>query len=225
MITIFNIALTIGVYNLSRVISKRFSSPITTPVFLSTVLVITILLLLNITYTDYKPALQIMTLLLGPATVALAVPLYKNRNLFSLYFTPAFWGLITGTFATVFSAVLMAKLLHLGRVVMVSLSIKSITVPVAIEVAKTISGSIPMSAAFVIITGMFGAMFGPFILTIMKVDHPFARGLSIGTISHGIGTAAAFKEGEMQGAVAGAAMCLSAVLTSCTIPYILPFFI
>ncbi|WML47937.1 LrgB family protein [Neobacillus sp. PS3-34] len=65
MITIFNIALTIGVYNLSRVISKRFSSPITTPVFLSTVLVITILLLLNITYTDYKPALQIMTLLLG----------------------------------------------------------------------------------------------------------------------------------------------------------------
>ena len=101
-----------------------------------------------------------------------------------------------------------------------SLAVKSITVPVATEVGRILKGNISMIAAFVIITGMFGAMFGAKLLNCFKIDHPFARGLAIGTISHGIGTAEAVKEGEIQGAVAGAAMGMAAIATSFILPYI-----
>ena len=97
---------------------------------------------------------------------------------------------------------------------LLSLTIKSVTVPVATEIGKIIKANVSLIAAFVIITGMIGAMFGPKLLTMFKIHHPFARGLSIGTIAHGIGTAEAVKEGEIQGAVAGAAMGIAALLIS-----------
>ena len=88
-----------------------------------------------------------------------------------------------------------------------------------------IGGNPSLIVAFVIITGMFGAMFAPKLLNLLNVDHPFARGLSIGTISHGIGTAEAVKEGEIEGAVSGAAMGIAAILTSVIIPYLVPYLI
>lgn len=104
-------------------------------------------------------------------------------------------------------------------------TVKSVTVPVATEIGKIIHGNISLIAAYVIITGMIGAMFGAKLLSVCKINHPFARGLSIGTIAHGIGTAEAVKEGEVQGAVAGAAMGIAAVLTSFIIPIIIGFIV
>lgn len=179
----------------------------------------------HITYDKYTPAKGIMTYLLGPATVALAVPIYRNRSLIAKYKFAALIGLTFGSFTAITSAVLMAKLFHFSRVSILSLSVKSVTVPVATEVGKIINGNPSLIAAFVIITGMIGAMFGPKLLNWLKVDHPFARGLAIGTIAHGIGTAEAVKEGEIQGAVAGAAMGIAALLTSFVIPYIIPYII
>lgn len=225
MITLFNIFLTISVYLLSLYTAKKIRSPFTSPVFLSTILIIVILTGANISYHQYLPAKDIMTFLLGPATVALAVPIYNNRKLIRMYLMPALFGLLVGTFTTIMIALLLAKWLHFSKSMILSISIKSVTVPVAAEIGQIIGGNPSLIAAFVIITGMFGAMFGPKLLNLLNVHHPFARGLSIGTISHGIGTAEAVREGEMQGAVAGASMGIAAILTSIIIPYLIPFLV
>jgi predicted murein hydrolase (TIGR00659 family) len=222
MITLCSILLTVAAYQFTRFLGRKFPSPLTSPVFLSTLMVIAMLMFFHISYKEYTPAKGLMTYLLGPATVALAVPIYRNFNLISKYKAAALMGLLTGSVTTIFSAMIMAELFHFSKTILLSLSVKSVTVPVATEVGKIINGNPALIAAFVIVTGMIGAMFGPKLLNWVKVDHPFARGLSIGTIAHGIGTAEAVKEGEIQGAVSGAAMGIAAILTSFIIPYIIP---
>jgi putative effector of murein hydrolase len=223
MITLFNIFITIIVYLLARVVAKKYATPLTSPVFLSTVIIICLLTVSDISYKQYLPAKTFMTYLLGPATVALALPIYKNRQLFVKYFSAAVAGILAGTISTITSAILLAIWFGFSEKFIRALTVKSVTVPVATEIGKIINGNIPLIVAFVIITGMIGAMFGSKLLSLCQISHPFARGLSIGTIAHGIGTAEAVKEGEIQGAVAGAAMGIAAVLTSLIIPLIVNF--
>lgn len=223
MITLFSIFLTVTVYILTLFIGKIIHSPFTNPVFLSTIVIITVLFGTHISYQEYVPAKNLLTFLLGPATVALAVPIYQNRHLILKYLFPAVIGMLAGTITTIVTAIFLAKWLLFTRSMILSVTIKSITVPVAAEVGKIIGGNPSLIVAFVIITGMLGAMFAPKLLNLLNVDHPFARGLSIGTISHGIGTAEAVKEGEIEGAVSGAAMGIAAILTSLIIPYVVPY--
>ena len=225
MVTIFSIIITLLSYIFARKAAGRYPSPLTSPVFLSTVIVIAVLLMLNITYEKYKPASDIMTYLLGPATVALAVPLYRQRKMISENLVPALFGLFAGTVTTILSAVFIAQLLNLSDLILVSLTIKSITIPVASEVAKIIGADSILVAAFVMVTGMLGVMIGPWLMSSLKICDPFSRGLAIGTIAHGIGTAEAAREGELQGAVSGAAMGMAAVITSLLLPIIFPLFL
>ncbi|UAC49586.1 LrgB family protein [Bacillus aquiflavi] len=225
IITLYSMTITIGSYLFSRMISKKYGSPLTSPVFLSTVFVIIILLFSHISYEEYSLAKEVLTFLLGPATVALAVPLYKQRKQLLRYLIPACIGLITGTVSTIFSALFLAKLFQLSDWVMRALSLKSITIPVASEVAKIIKGDEVLVAAFVMTTGMIGAMFGPWLMNVIKINDPFSRGLSMGTIAHGIGTAEVVKEGELQGAISAVAMGLAAIFTSLIIPSIITYLI
>jgi putative effector of murein hydrolase len=214
--------LTISAYFLARRAARKYPSPLTSPVFLSTVIVISILLIFKIPYKEYIPAKTLMTYFLGPATVALAVPLYKQKKVIAANLAPALAGLFAGTISTICSAFLLAKIMKLSNKILISLTIKSTTIPVASELSTIIGADSLLVAAFVMITGMCGAMLGPGLMDIIGILHPFPRGLAIGTIAHGIGTAEAAREGELQGAVSGAAMGLAAVFTSLTIPVLLP---
>lgn len=225
MITIYSIILTVIVYFFSRNVAKKYPSPFTTPVFFSTAIIIVILLFSHVSYEEYSLAKDIMTFLLGPATVALAVPLYQNRGLLKKYFFPAIAGLSFGTMATILSALYLAKMLHLAHWMITSLSVKSVTIPVASEISRIIGADMILVAAIVMVTGMLGAMFGPWLMNRFNIHHPVARGLSLGAIAHGIGTAEAAKEGELQGAVAGVAMGLAAILISLVLPFALPHLI
>ncbi|PAQ12773.1 hypothetical protein CD798_17670 [Bacillaceae bacterium SAOS 7] len=221
-ITLFSVFLTVAVYLLSRKLSFRFPSPFTTPVFVSTTVIIVVLLFSGISYEEYTPAKEIMTYLLGPATVALAVPLYHNRAVFMSRLVPAFIGLTIGTISTIASAVWLVKAFGLSKTIAATAATKAVTTPVAIEVVKVIGGDPALAAAFVMVAGMFGAIFGPFILNVMKITDPFSRGLSIGTVAHGIGTAQAVTEGRLQGAVSGAAMGFAGIVTSIILPWLFP---
>jgi putative effector of murein hydrolase len=163
-----------------------------------------------------------MVFLLGPATVSLAVPLYKSRRTLLTNTLPALAGLAIGSLATLSAAVLLARLLGLPSVIRASISIKSVTAPIAIELAPIIDGSPTLTAAFVIATGMIGAMLGPWLMSATGIHDPLARGLALGTVSHGQGTAQAVVEGELQGAAAGIAMGLAAVFTSVVAPVLVP---
>ena len=221
-VTVFALAVTLGAYALSRALARRYPSPLTTPVFFSTIVTIAVLIASGIPIADYAPTQRILALLLGPATVSLAVPLYKNRRTLLTNTLPALGGLIVGTLTTLGAAVALARLLGLPSVIRASISIKSVTAPIAVELAPIIHGSPSLTAAFVIATGMIGAMLGPWLMNVTGIHDPLARGLALGTISHGQGTAQAVIEGELQGAAAGIAMGLAAVLTSVVAPILVP---
>lgn len=224
-ITGFGIAVTIGAYALSLLARRRYPSPLTTPVLFSTVIIIAILLAAGISFSDYKPAKGIMTFLLGPATVALAIPLYKNRQAFFLNLIPAGIGLLAGSLGTMITAGLIARLFRFGPELVSSIAIKSTTVPIAVEIAKIVHGNPTLTAVFVVTTGMIGASFGPWLMDRLGITHPVSRGLALGTIAHGQGTAQAASEGELSGAVAGVAMGLGAVCTSLAAPWVIPLLV
>lgn len=219
-VTLFGIALTVTVYAASRTLARKYPSPFTTPVFFSTALIIATLSAIGLTPDDYVTTKEILVFPLGPATVALAVPLYKNRRLLAAHALPAFIGILVGSIATVLAAIGLATLFGLSSVVVASMSLKSVTAPIAIEIAEILGGSLVLTAGFVIATGMIGAMFGPWLMNFAGIHHPIARGLALGTVSHGQGTAQAVLEGEIQGAMAGIAMGLAAVLTSFAAPWV-----
>ena len=222
LLPLSGIAVTALAYALSRVAGRRYPSPLTSPVFFSTPLVIAVVLLSGMHLSDYRPAKDIIVSLLGPATVALAVPLYKNRKTLLGNLLPASIGLALGSLSTLVIAAVVARLFDLSQVIRASLSIKSVTAPVAIELAPMINGDSTLAAAFVIATGIIGAMLGPWLMDKAGIHAPLARGLALGTISHGQGTAQAVIEGEVQGAAAGIAMVLAAILASFFAPILVP---
>ena len=157
-----------------------------------------------------------------PKSKSLAVPLYKNRQTLLRNTLPALLGLGVGSLATLGVALVLARLLGLPEVMRASISIKSVTAPIAVELAPIIHGSPTLTVAFVIATGMIGTMLGPWLMNATGIHDPLSRGLALGTISHGQGTAQAVSEGELQGAAAGIAMGLAAVFTSCIAPFVVP---
>ncbi|BAU28051.1 putative murein hydrolase (TIGR00659 family) [Aneurinibacillus soli] len=222
-VTLFSILLTIGAYMVSRIVARKYPSPFTTPVFFSTALIIIVLLILGLSFEQYEPGKEIMTFFLGPATVALAVPLYKNRQLVVTYSVPAAAGIVIGALATTLSAVFIGLLFHLPHDVLASLGVKSVTVPIALEITALTGGNPTLSAAFVVLTGTLGTMIGPWLLKRSGITSPFAYGLAMGVVSHGQGTAQAATENELAGAVAGVAMGLTAIVTSIILPTLMPY--
>ena len=220
-LTIYGIAVTAGMYALSRWLSSRWRSPFTSPVFFTTLATVTVLALSHVRYSEYKEAQQILTFLLGPATVALALPLYRNRRLLVTNLVPALAGLMAGAIGTLVTAVALTKALKFSETIVRSISIKSVTAPVAVELAPMISGDPALTVAFVIVTGMIGVMLGPWLLDRVGIRSPLARGLALGTISHGQGTAQAALESELSGAIASIALGIAAVFTSLVAPSLL----
>ena len=225
VVTAFAIAATVGAYTLSLAARRRYPSPLTTPVLFSTIIVIAVLVMAGVSFEDYRPAKEIMTFLLGPATVALAIPLYKNRRAFFSQLVPASLGLLAGSLGTMIVAGLSARILGFSPELLSSIAIKSTTVPIAVEIARIVHGNPTLTAIFVVITGMMGASFGPWLMDRLDITHPVSRGLALGTISHGQGTAQAASESELSGAVAAVAMGLGAICTSLAAPWLIALFL
>ena len=223
--TAFTIILTVVMYFISRKIYLKTKNALLTPLLLSTIAIILILHYCGITFEQYKPGKDIMTFLLGPATVALALPLYLNRHILRKSFFPILVGISCGAVSTLTTAVLLAKLSGLDPLIVASIAPKSITAPIAIEIALTTGGDPAIAVAFVVFTGTLGSMIGAGFLSLCKIDNPIARGLAMGVTSHGQGTATILQEGQTQGAMAGVAMALSAIFIAFIAPFYIPWLI
>jgi putative effector of murein hydrolase len=219
--TLGSIVLTIGAYRFSLAVRQRWAHPLTTPVLFSTAVVVGMLLLVRVDVEAYEPAKNLMTFLLGPATVALAIPLYRNRAAFQRELLAAVCGLVAGVAVTMSLAILCARAFRLGSNLEATLAVKSATTAIAIEVARIVHGDPALAAGFVVCTGTFGAAVGPWLLDQVRVRDPIARGVALGAIAHGIGTAQAATESELSGAVAGISLGLGAILTSAFAPLLL----
>lgn len=192
--------------------------PILNPVLLSVIGLTLILALTQTSYETYFEGAQFVHFLLGPATVALAIPLYRQWQRVKASVLAILVSLVTGSVAAILSAILVAKFLGAAPDILATLAPKSATAPVAMAVSKELGGVPSLTAVVVIVTGIFGAMFGPLAMDLTGIRDWSARGLAIGTASHGIGTARALQVHETAGAFAALAMGLNALATALLVP-------
>ncbi|WP_347266684.1 LrgB family protein [Paracoccus sp. (in: a-proteobacteria)] len=189
--------------------------------------VILLALLLWATGTDYRTyfqGAQFVHFMLGPATVALGMPLYDNLRRVRQAALPLLAALLAGSVTAVVSALAIARAFGLSDLMMASLAPKSTTAPVAIGISERMGGAPTITAVLVLLTGIFGAMIATPLLNALKIRDWRARGFSLGVAAHGIGTARAFQVNETAGAFAGIGMGLNAVLTAIIAPLAMHLF-
>lgn len=195
-----------------------------TPVLTTTVALIAILLAFDIPYSRYMLGGQWIGALLGPAVVALAVPLYKQRSLLVRNLWPVAAGVTAGALAGMLSGALLAKLLRFSNEMVMTILPKSITTPVAMQLAEGLGGIPSLAAVFVMIAGFTGLIIGPRLLKGLGVESPIGRGIGLGSSAHGLGTAKAFEYGIEDASMSSVAMTLSAVVGSFLGPVIVWLF-
>lgn len=190
------------------------------PVALAIALLVLLLLLTGTPYATYFSGAQFIHFLLGPATVALAIPLYSHWERVRRLFLPIVAGLLAGSLTAIFSAIGIAWLLDGSPRTLLSLAPKSVTTPVAMGIAEKIGGLPSVTAVLVILTGVVGAVAAPALLEGLRIRDDAVKGFAIGVAAHGIGTARAFQISSLAGAFAGLAIGLNALLTALLAPLI-----
>lgn len=198
------------------------ASPLANPVAIAVALVVAVLWLTGMSYERYFAGAQFVHFLLGPATVALAVPLVRQLPRLRRAALPLGAALLAGSVTAIVSAVVVALLLGATPELAYTLGPKSATSPIAMAVAERLGGIPALTAALVIGTGIFGAVFGRYVFMLLGVRSDAACGFALGLASHGIGTARAFQVSPEMGAFAGLAMGLNGALTALLAPWLVP---
>jgi len=220
---LLGLTLTLVAYLIAINVYTRFRfNPLANPVLIAVAIVVAALKLTGTPYRTYFEGAQFVHFLLGPATVALALPLYRQWSKLKRAALPLVGGLVAGSLAAIMSAVGIAALFGASRQTLASLAPKSVTTPIAMAVAEKIGGIPSLTAVLVITTGVFGAVTARWILRVLRIEELEVRGFAIGVASHGIGTARAFQVSEEMGAFAGLGMGLNGVFTAFVVPVLLP---
>lgn len=194
------------------------SPPWANTVLLSVLLIAPVLWLTRTDYTTYFEGAQFIHFLLGPATVALALPLWDNRDTIRRSVAPIVLALLAGSIVAAGSTILLARAFGLPMEVLLSLAPKSTTAPVALGISESVGGLPALTAVLVILTGIIGAVTVTPLMNLLRISDWRARGFAVGLAAHGIGTARAFQVNPVAGAYAGIAMALNALLTSLIVP-------
>jgi predicted murein hydrolase (TIGR00659 family) len=198
--------------------SRASGHPLANPVALAVAMIIVVLTVTGTRYETYFDGAQFVHFLLGPATVALAVPLYAQLPRLKRMAWPLALALLAGSATAVVSAMAIARMLGGSASIVLSLAPKSVTAPIAMGIAERIGGLPSLTAVLVVTTGILGAVLGPPLLRLLRVDDDAVQGFAIGVAAHGIGTARAFQISESAGAFAGLAMGLNGVVTALLLP-------
>ena len=213
---------TLVAYGVAHRIYLRFrANPLLHPVAIAVLLLIALLLVTETPYSAYFEGAQFVHFLLGPATVALAIPLYQQRDKLKRLWLPLSLTLITGVCIGALSSLGLARLFGIGIQTQLSLAPKSVTAPVAMGIAEKIGGLPSLTAVFVVATGILGAALGTRLFSLMGIQDDSVKGFAMGLTAHGIGTARAFQVSGEMGAFSGLAMALATFATAFILPWLL----
>ena len=204
--------------------SKSGHNPLLNPVLIAVCALVAVLVVTDTSYGTYFEGAQFVHFLLGPATVALAIPLYRQVQQVRKSLLAIVVAVVCGSVAAAASAVFIGWLLGASQQTLLSLAPKSATTPVAMGISEQLGGLPSLTAVAVILTGIIGAMMGSALLRLMRIVDPRTAGLAIGVASHGIGTARALQISEVAGAFSGLAMGLNALATAVLIPILFRLF-
>jgi predicted murein hydrolase (TIGR00659 family) len=201
-------ALTIGIYLGFKALYRRWANWWLTPLAVTPLVLMLVAIVLHTSYHDYIRGTHWLVALLGPATVAFAVPIYEQRRLIRRHWRVLGLGMLAGTATSMLSSWALATLLGLNGTLRLSLMPRSISTPFAMTISAEIGGTPELTAVFVVVTGIVGAIVGEILLTWFPNYSPLARGALLGVGAHGAGTAKAHEFGRQEGSVAGLVMVL-----------------
>ncbi len=210
---VFGIGISLLTFYAGSIIYKRTGSPLMNPLVLSMLMIIALLLGLHISFEDYNRGGQFISFFLGPATVILAVPLYRKISLLRENVVPIIAGISMGSLAGIVSIIVMCNMFGLNELVSISMIPKSVTTPIGIEISSQLGGMPSITVAAIVFTGIAGVLLGPMICKLFRIDNEVAVGVAIGTSSHALGTTKAVEIGETEGAMSGLAIGIAGLVT------------
>lgn len=214
----FGLTLSIGAYLLALWLKNKTGLAVLNPLLVSASLVIGVLLGVGIDYESYNKGASYLSWLLTPATVCLAIPLYKQLNLLKSNGIAVAAGITSGVVTSAVSILLLCKVLGLGYRHYVTLLPKSITTAIGMGVSEEAGGIVTLTVMCIVLTGVLGNMAGEAILKLAGIRHPVARGLAMGTSAHAIGTAKALEMGEIEGAMSSLSIAVAGLMTVVAVP-------
>ena len=217
----FLLAITFGFFFFSKLLQKKTGWVVLNPILLAIALLICFLKFTGVSYETYNEAGSLVEFWLKPAVVALGVPLYLPLRMIKKQLMPILVSQLVGCIVGLVSVTIIAKLMGASPAVIMSLAPKSVTTPIAMEVSKAAGGIPSLTAAVVVVVGLFGAICGFKILQVGHVGSPIAQGLSMGTASHAVGTSRAMEVSGKYGAYASLGLTLNGILTALLTPTIL----
>lgn len=217
--------LTIASYKIGILIYERFNKfSLLQPIFTSYIVLISAVLLTDTSFEHYFKSVELIHFLLGPATVALALPLYHNLKFIKKLFVPILITLVFGSVFAVGIAVLILLAFGVDTSIILSMTTKSITAPIAIITSEQIGGIPSLAITFILITGITGALFGTIVFKFMKIKNETSKGFALGLVSHGIGVGRAVELGGKAAAFGSLAMGLCGMFTAILLPIVIQFF-
>ncbi|WP_232680637.1 LrgB family protein [Nocardioides sp. R-C-SC26] len=192
--------------------------PLAQPAVIGIVVVGALVVLVDVDYAAYRSGVEVIAFWLGPATVALAVPLHRHLHRLQGLVLPMLLALVAGAAVSITTGVLLARWLGGSDVIERTVAPKAATTPVAIALADDLGGIGPLASVFAILVGILGAILGPWLFRALRIRDPRTRGLAMGAVSHGIGTSRLLHDDEQAGAFAGLSMGLTALATALLLP-------
>lgn len=219
MDTLIQNSATVGVvisllaYGFGAWLHRKTRSNICNPLLISIILVIIFLCVCRINYDSYQQSAQYLSYLLTPATVALAIPLYRQINLLKKHLSAIIIAVAAGVLSSLASILLLSMLFHLTHEQYVTLLPKSITTAIGMGISEELGGNVNISVAVIIVTGVVGNIIIEPVCHLFRINNPISKGLAAGTASHAIGTAKAMEMGEVEGSMSSLAIVVSGLMT------------
>ena len=220
---LFGILLTLVAFETGVTISKKWKYSFLNPLLIANILIVGFLLATGISLESYNIGGNYISLLLSPATVVLAVPLYKQISKLKHFWKPILTGIFAGSLTSIVCVIAVSKLIGLSETIMLSLLPKSITIPMGAVVSQQIGGIPSITIISIVVTGITGAVSAPAVCRFCHIKHKVAQGIAIGTASHALGTTKAMEMGEIQGAMSSLSIGIAGVFTAIVAPIIIQF--
>lgn len=211
---LFGVCISIFAYLFGVWLNRKLKTPFANPILIADIIIITVLLVFNISYENYSHGGNFIELFLAPATAALAVKIYEQIKALKENWLPLLIGTSVGSLASILCVLGMCRLFNLDETLTISLFPKSVTTAIAVPISASYGGIPSVTVIALVLTGVFGAVFSPLLIKIFKVNNPVAAGTAIGTSSHALGTTKALEIGDVEGAMSGIAIGLSGLATT-----------
>ena len=210
---LFGLILTILSFEIGLFIFKKLKFPVLNPLLLGIVIAMSVISFFNIPLDYFRKGGDYITFLLAPATIALALPLYRQLEKLKKNLVPILIGSIVGAITAILSTILLGKLLGIDKMLLVSFMPKSITTPIGIELSKLLGGIPAITIFSILVTGISGNVFAPLVCKYFRIKHPVAKGIGIGISSHAVGTSKALEMGEIEGAMCALSIVIAGIIT------------